>query len=119
MDGRLIYRMSISWFVLLIVSFSTVLAADQPPKPVRNVIVLVMDGAAAGPVTMARWTKGSPLFLDRMLVSGVHTFSSDSLVTDSAASVTASACLIASSASALAICAFDWFSPITTCVSWP
>ena len=58
-------------------------------KPVKNLIILIADGAAAEQYTLARWFKGEPLALDRMLAGAVQTHSADSVVTDSAAAATA------------------------------
>jgi alkaline phosphatase len=55
----------------------------------QNVIVLLADGTGATHTTIARWFKGGPLALDRMFLSGMRTYGTDSLVTDSAPAATA------------------------------
>jgi len=84
-------KMYLLWLAA-IVTLSLILApmqgwAAQPP--VKNVIILMMDGTASSHVTLSRWYKGSPLALDSILVGGVRTYSADSLITDSAPAATA------------------------------
>ena len=55
----------------------------------KNVIVLMTDGTGAAHTTITRWVKGGPLALDRMFLSGMRTYSADSLATDSAPAATA------------------------------
>ncbi|MGQ9689241.1 MAG: alkaline phosphatase [Desulfobaccales bacterium] len=57
--------------------------------PVKNLIVLIVDGCGADHYTLARWFKAAPLTLDQMYVGAVKTHSSDAVVTDSAAAATA------------------------------
>lgn len=54
-----------------------------------NVIVMVPDGASQSLVTLARWYQGAPLNLDSLSTGFAHTFSADSVITDSAAAATA------------------------------
>lgn len=60
------------------------LTPAQDAPPVKNVIVLIADGCSSEQYTLARWFKGAPLALDEMLVGGVKTYISDSVVADSA-----------------------------------
>ena len=55
----------------------------------RSVIFMIPDGCGPAAVTLARLVTGRPLSLDSILVGAVETHSSDSRVTDSAASGTA------------------------------
>jgi alkaline phosphatase len=64
--------------------------AEEPNQ--EKVIVLMFDGAGAGTSTVARWYKGGDLHVDRMYVSAVRTYGSNSLITDSAPAATAFAC---------------------------
>lgn len=58
-------------------------------EPVKNVIVLMMDGTSSTHTTLARWYKGAPLALDEMVTGGVRTYCADSIITDSASAATA------------------------------
>ena len=78
--------------------------ADGP----RNVILFIADGCGPASFTMARdflreTTDRRALFLDDHLVGGISTHSSDSRVTDSAASATAFACGIKTNNGAIAV----------------
>jgi alkaline phosphatase len=55
----------------------------------KNVIIMVADGTTSAQTTAARWYKGAPLALDAMALAGVRTYSSESLITDSAPAATA------------------------------
>jgi len=64
----------------------------KPEKtPVKNVIMMVMDGTSTGATTLARWYKGAPLALDEMASGAVRTYSAESAITDSAPAATAMA----------------------------
>jgi alkaline phosphatase len=63
--------------------------AKKEQKPVKNVIMMVMDGTSAGATTLARWYKGEPLALDEMASGAVRTYSAESAITDSAPAATA------------------------------
>lgn len=63
----------------------------QKSKPIKNVIMMVMDGTSAGATTLARWYKGAPLALDEMASGAVRTYSAESAITDSAPAATAMA----------------------------
>jgi len=90
---------SFSLLLALLLSACTLQAqapAADDTKP-RNVILFISDGCGPASFTMARDFQrvlfGDPdLTLDALQVGGVHTFASDSRVTDSAASATAYAC---------------------------
>lgn len=65
-----------------------------PADPPRNVILFVSDGLGPAGVTMARdyvrdVLGGTGLALDEILVGSVHTYATDSRITDSAAGATA------------------------------
>ena len=64
-------------------------AASKKEGSRNSVIVLMVDGAGSAHTTIARWYKGEPLALDKMLLSGFRTYSTDSLITDSAPAATA------------------------------
>lgn len=65
-------------------------SAAHPEKPAqKNVIVLMADGTGSAHTTITRWVKGSSLALDKMFLSGVRTYSAESLITDSAPAATA------------------------------
>ena len=55
----------------------------------KNVIILLADGCGATHTTVSRWYKGSPLALEEIVVGAVRTYSSESLITDSAPAATA------------------------------
>jgi alkaline phosphatase len=82
---------------LIIVSWSLVAQAA------KNVIVMVMDGCGTTHTTVSRWVKGSPLAIDEMLVGGIRTYNSVSIITDSAPAATAFACGIKSSDGAIGV----------------
>ncbi|WP_027410022.1 alkaline phosphatase [Anoxybacteroides tepidamans] len=63
----------------------------QEKAPIKNVIMMVMDGTSAGATTLARWYKGAPLALDEMASGAVRTYSAESAITDSAPAATAMA----------------------------
>lgn len=63
----------------------------QKSQPIKNVIMMVMDGTSAGATTLARWYKGEPLALDEMASGAVRTYSAESAITDSAPAATAMA----------------------------
>ncbi len=56
---------------------------------VKNVIMMVPDGCSNSLQTLARWKKGEALTLDSMLVGAVKTYMTNSIITGSAAAVTA------------------------------
>ncbi|MGQ9920348.1 MAG: alkaline phosphatase [Desulfobacca sp.] len=57
--------------------------------PVKNLIVLIMDGCGDEQLTLARWYKGAPLALDGMRTGAVQTYTSDAVIADSAPAATA------------------------------
>ncbi len=57
--------------------------------PVKNLIVLIMDGCGDEQLTLARWFKGAPLALDDMRTGAVKTYISDAVIADSAPAATA------------------------------
>lgn len=56
---------------------------------VRNVVLMLSDGTAAGAVTLSRWFKGAPLHLDSHLSGAVAVYNTESIITDSAPAATA------------------------------
>ncbi|MGF2618182.1 alkaline phosphatase [Rossellomorea vietnamensis] len=82
--------------LILILLFSIIFFAIPPSclfaeTSEKKVIFMVMDGTNSDVVTLARWYKGSPLYLDSILTGGVRTYSAQSVITDSAAGGTAMA----------------------------
>ncbi|WP_110111616.1 alkaline phosphatase [Bacillus sp. CGMCC 1.16541] len=55
----------------------------------KNVIMMVMDGTSSSATTLARWYKGEPLNMDKLVAGGVTTYSAESAITDSAPASTA------------------------------
>ena len=75
-----------SWFSL---GPSFFLPARPPPAPVKNLIVLIMDGCGDEQLTLARWYKGGPLALDGIRTGAVKSFIADSVIADSAPAASA------------------------------
>ena len=63
--------------------------AMAAPAKTKNVIILLADGCGATHTTVSRWYKGSPLAMEEIVVGAVRTYSSESLITDSAPAATA------------------------------
>ncbi|MCR4414839.1 MAG: alkaline phosphatase, partial [Thermoguttaceae bacterium] len=63
--------------------------ARAAEPPVRNVIVLVVDGCSSEQYTLARWFRGAALALDSIHVGAVKTWIADSVIADSAPAATA------------------------------
>jgi alkaline phosphatase len=76
-------------FVIGLVVLSLCAPAHASDKRFKNVIIMVADGTTSAHTTVARWYKGAPLALDGMGLGGVRTYSSESLITDSAPAATA------------------------------
>ncbi len=57
--------------------------------PVKNLIVLIMDGCGDEQLTLARWFKGAPLAMDDIRTGAVKTHTSDGVIADSAPAATA------------------------------
>lgn len=68
---------------------AVVLGAAAQAAPVKNLIVLIMDGCGDEQLTLARWYKGAPLALDGMRTGAVQTYTSDAVIADSAPAATA------------------------------
>lgn len=62
---------------------------EQEPFRYKNIIVMIPDGCDYAMQTVARWMKGAPLHLDKMLSGGVEVYMANSIITCSAASGTA------------------------------
>lgn len=100
-------------FVVLMLLVGLIVPATlaQPiddPAPPRNVILFVSDGCGPASFTLARdflrYKKGTErLAIDDLLVGSIHTYATDSRVTDSAAGATAFACGIKSYNGAIAV----------------
>lgn len=82
--------------VLCFTAFTSKTALAQEPagetSAPKNVILMIADGFGPASRTMGRVMAGHELTLDGLLVGSCSTYSSDSLVTDSAAAATALAC---------------------------
>lgn len=66
--------------------------ASSPDRP-RNVVLMIGDGMGLTQITAAMYAGGNALSLERMPVVGLHkSYSSDNLITDSAAGATAFSC---------------------------
>jgi alkaline phosphatase len=85
MKTRFMLHLLAAVFILLLLT-GTAFSEDTS---FENVIVLVADGMGSTHTTVARWYKGSALALDRMNLGAVRTYSTDSLITDSAPAATA------------------------------
>lgn len=72
------------FFVALLTGSSHAAAA-----PVKNLIVLIMDGCGAEQLTLARWYKGAPLALDAICTGAVRTFTTGAVIADSAPAASA------------------------------
>lgn len=87
------------WLIIIILVLTSgplaedAAAASAPnpaaPRTAKNVIVLIPDGCSSEQYTLARWFKGAPLALDRILVGAVKTHVADSVVADSAPAASA------------------------------
>jgi alkaline phosphatase len=75
--------------VIGLVVLSLCVPAHASDKRFKNVIIMVPDGTTSAHTTVARWYKGAPLALDAMALGGVRTYSSESLITNSAPAATA------------------------------
>ncbi|MGP7816444.1 alkaline phosphatase [Niallia sp. 01092] len=64
-------------------------ASKKMPKEPKNVIMMVMDGTSSSATTLARWYKGKPLHMDKLMAGGVRAYSAESAITDSAPAATA------------------------------
>lgn len=100
---------SLSLIVLVcMIEFSCALpAASQDEARPRNVIMFIADGCGPASFTYARdylrYQGGEALTLDSLQVGSVHTFASNSRVTDSAAGATALACGVKTYNGAIAV----------------
>jgi len=73
----------------LAIALFLLLASLAGAAPARNVIVMVPDGCENSIATLARWYTGRPLALDPVLAGATGTHSAASVITGSAAAVTA------------------------------
>ena len=62
---------------------------ERSDAKIKNVIVLIPDGCSQSVETLARWYGGQPLEVDDLVTGTVSTYSTDSVITDSSAAVTA------------------------------
>lgn len=84
--------MSLKKLLFVLLMFSNTIVHSAPnaaPQKIKNLIFVVSDGMGPAAVTMARYLNGRPLAVDALMVGSIRTYSSDSLVTDSAAGGTA------------------------------
>lgn len=79
-------KLGLLMIIVFLLAGNGVLAAEAP---VKNVIVLMVDGCGSSHTTLARWYKNGPLALDEMVVGGIRTYSAESAITDSAPAATA------------------------------
>ena len=77
-------------FLLLLLAAVFFSAGLAPASaPVKNLIVLIMDGCSDEQLTLARWYKGGPLALDAIRTGAVKSFIADSVIADSAPAASA------------------------------
>jgi len=86
---KVLYRscfcvLALLWAILIL--SGPLLAADPP---VKNVIVLIMDGCSDEQLTLARWYKGEPLALDAIRTGAVKTHTREAVIADSAPAASA------------------------------
>ncbi|HYR03620.1 MAG TPA: alkaline phosphatase, partial [Syntrophobacteria bacterium] len=78
---------------LLLLAAAVALLLSSPAlaarAPAKNVIVLIADGCSSEQYTLARWFKGAPLALDGIRVGAVKTYTTDSVIADSAPAASA------------------------------
>ena len=79
------------WFIVsALFFFVTSPGKSAEATPVKNVIVVMIDGAGATHSTLARWYNGGqPLVVEQLVSGAIRTFSAESLITDSAPAATA------------------------------
>lgn len=82
-------RVILSLVMVFMMVFAFSSSGFSNESQVKNVIVLICDGTGSSHITLSRWYKGSPLTLDEMLVGGIKTYCSNSIITDSAPAATA------------------------------
>lgn len=75
-------------FACAMLAFASLFVSSLSASP-RNIIFLLADGTGPEAMPIIRWIKGSRLNLDGILTGAVTTFSSDSIITDSAPGATA------------------------------
>ncbi len=79
------------YLLLLLLLGAVFFSAGLAPvaAPVKNLIVLIMDGCSDEQLTLARWYKGGPLALDAIRTGAVKSFIADSVIADSAPAASA------------------------------
>ena len=87
--GKLLSRKYIFLLILLAAVFFSSGQGPAAAPPVKNLIVLIMDGCGDEQLTLARWYKGSPLALDAIRTGAVKSFIADSVIADSAPAASA------------------------------
>jgi alkaline phosphatase len=92
--------------LILLIAFNAAVEAGPRAgaKGVRNVILLVADGASVSHLTLARWYNGGmPLALDEWICGLVRTYGANMALTDSAPAATAFASGFKSSTGSIGI----------------
>jgi alkaline phosphatase len=89
--GRFLFPL-LAILILITIASGPGRADDAQTPPARNVIMMVPDGCSISIQTLARWLQGRDLILDSLLTGAVRTFAANSVITGSAAAVTAFAC---------------------------
>jgi alkaline phosphatase len=78
--------------ILLLVAFNATLGANPAAgaRRVKNVILLIADGASVSHLTLSRWVNGGgPLAMDEWICGLVRTYGANTPLTDSAPAATA------------------------------
>ena len=87
--GKSLLKKYFVLLVLLAAGFFSSGQANAANAPVKNLIVLIMDGCGDEQLTLARWYKGRPLALDGCRTGAVKSFIADSVIADSAPAASA------------------------------
>lgn len=81
---------TVCWLLAVVLVSGLPIPAVAESKPVKNVIVVMIDGAGATHTTATRWyNNGNPLAVEEMVTGAIRTYSAESLITDSAPASTA------------------------------
>jgi alkaline phosphatase len=85
-------RTGLTLVLLFAVSLPLAALPGQGEKKVRNVILMIADGASTGHYALARWVNGGgPLAMDEWVCGLVRTYGANTPLTDSAQAATAMA----------------------------
>ena len=100
------FRKAVAGLIVLLGTVGVACAQPAPERP-RNVILLVSDGCGPASFTFARdylrYKGVEGLSIDTIQVGSIHTYSTNSRVTDSAAGATAFACGVKTYNGAIAV----------------